>query len=82
MDTMGRDPDFAKPANDGQGCYSRVMYFYNTRNNQLVRTQIFVMFVQLTPKPNQPENSINTVFPASKHCQNVQVPADSDRGVT
>lgn len=71
MDTIASDPDFAKPANGGQGCYSRVMYLYNTRNGQLVRTKIFRMYVQLTPKPNQPANTINTVYLASAHCPTI-----------
>lgn len=62
MDSISRDPDSAKPAGGGQGCYSRVLFFYNIRTNQLVRQQIFKMFVNIST------NNINTLFPATSQC--------------
>lgn len=39
MDSISRDPDVAKPAGDGKGCLSRVIFLRNLRTNQVVRQQ-------------------------------------------
>lgn len=62
MATISRDPDSAKPANAGQACLSRVLFLKNIRTNQVVRQQIFRMFVTVNT------NNVNTVFPASTQC--------------
>ncbi len=62
MDSISRDPDAAKPAGDGKGCYSRLIYLRDLRTNHVVRTQIIRMYVVIS------SGAIITVYPHSVQC--------------
>ncbi len=62
IDAISRDPDEAKPAGDGKGCLSRVIFLRNLRTNQVVRQQIIRMIVRHS------DNAIISVFPHGKQC--------------
>jgi hypothetical protein len=63
MATIAADPDSAKPAGDGKGCYSRVLFLRNNRTNQVVRQQIFAMIVVVST------GDIITAYPTSRQCR-------------
>jgi hypothetical protein len=65
LETISRDPDVALPARDGKACYSRVMFFYNVRTNQLVQQRIFRMIVIVAT------GDILTLTPHDKQCEPV-----------
>jgi hypothetical protein len=62
MDAIARDPDAAKPAGDGKGCYSRLISLRNLRTNQVVRTQIIRMYIVIS------SGDIVTLYPHSAQC--------------
>lgn len=62
MESIARDPDVARPAGDGKGCLSRVIYLKNLRTNQVVRQQNFRMFVVLST------GDVITAYPDVRNC--------------
>ncbi len=60
MDAISRDPDAAKPAGDGKGCLSRVIFLKNIRTNQVVRQQVIRMIYRYR------DNAIISAYPGSQ----------------
>ena len=62
LESISRDPDVAKPAGNGKGCYSRLIFMRNLRTNQIVRSQIVRMFVVIST------GDIITLYPHDSQC--------------
>jgi hypothetical protein len=62
MDTIAKDPDVDVPAPGNQICMSRVLFLANERTGQVIRQQIFVMYVDARTR------TINTLTPRGTQC--------------
>lgn len=60
--TVLTSPNKRNPPVGGKICFSRVLHLYNLRTGDLVKTQIFVVFVRVS------DNSIVTAYPRSRQC--------------
>ncbi|TDX84927.1 hypothetical protein CLV69_11711 [Amycolatopsis arida] len=65
MDAIAKDPDAWGDAGDGKDCRSRVIYLYNRKTGQLVRTQIVV---QISTYQGGKSNRIITSYPRGYQC--------------
>ncbi|GGM84059.1 hypothetical protein GCM10012275_63380 [Longimycelium tulufanense] len=65
MDAIAKDPDAWGDAGAGKNCRSRLIYLYNRRTGQLVRTQIVI---QLSAHQSGKSNRIITAYPRGHQC--------------